>query len=50
MAGASAGTIVTALLAAGYTATELRKIVAGLDHERFKDEAWEDRMSLAGRS
>ena len=50
MAGASAGAIVAALIAAGYTATELRKIVGELDYDHFKDEDWEDRIPLAGRS
>jgi NTE family protein len=50
MAGASAGAIVAALIAAGYTAAELREIIAGLDYDRFKDEAWEDRVPLAGAS
>ena len=50
MAGASAGAIVAALIAAGYTATELRKIIGELDYDHFKDESWEDRIPLAGRS
>ena len=39
MAGASAGAIVAVLLAAGYTAAELQKIIGELDYDRFKDEA-----------
>ncbi len=50
MAGASAGAIVAALVAAGYTATELRRIIGELDYDHFKDESWEDRIPLAGRS
>jgi NTE family protein len=50
MAGASAGAIVAALIAAGYTSTELRKIIGELDYDHFKDESWEDRIPLAGRS
>ena len=50
MAGASAGAIVAALIAAGYNAAQLREIIAGLDYDRFKDEAWEDRVPLAGSS
>ena len=50
VAGASAGAIVAALIAAGYTAAELQEIVGGLDYDRFKDRAWEDRLPLAGRS
>jgi NTE family protein len=46
MAGASAGAIVAALIAAGYGADELKKIIAELDYNRFKDEALEDRFPL----
>ena len=46
MAGASAGAIVAALIAAGYTAAELQKIIGDLDYDSFKDEAWEDRLPL----
>ena len=50
VAGASAGAIVAVLLAAGYSAAELREIVGELDYDHFKDESWEDRIPLAGRS
>ena len=50
MAGASAGAIVAALIAAGYTAAELREIIGGLDYDLFKDEAWEDRVPLMDKS
>ncbi len=50
MAGASGGAIVAALVAADYTAAELRKIIGELDYDHFKDEAWEDRIPLVGRS
>ena len=46
MAGASAGAIVAALIAAGYASRELKEIIAGLDYDRFKDEAIEDRFPL----
>ena len=46
MAGASAGAIVAALISAGYTSGELRRIISGLDYDRFKDEALEDRFPL----
>lgn len=49
IAGASAGAIVAALHAAGYTAAELRGIISKLDYDRFKDRAWEDRVPLVGR-
>jgi NTE family protein len=44
MAGASAGAIVAALIAAGYDADALKEIIAGLDYDQFKDEALEDRF------
>jgi NTE family protein len=37
VAGTSAGAIVAALLAAGYDAAELRKIMGGVDYGRFAD-------------
>ena len=46
MAGASAGAIVAALIAAGYGADELKEIIANLDYDRFKDEAIEDRFPM----
>lgn len=48
MAGASAGAIVATLLAAGYTAAELKEIVGKLDYNSFKDRNWEDRIPVAG--
>ena len=48
VAGASAGAIVAALIAAGYTAEELREIIVGLDYSRFKDESWSDRIPFLG--
>jgi NTE family protein len=44
MAGASAGAIVAALIAAGYDADALKEIIAELDYDQFKDEAIEDRF------
>jgi NTE family protein len=49
VAGTSAGAITAALIAAGYTATELREIVFGLDYRQFQDKAWEDEIPLAGK-
>jgi len=46
MAGASAGAIVAALIAAGYRADELKEIVANLDYDQFKDQAIEDRLPM----
>jgi NTE family protein len=48
VAGASAGAIVAALHAAGYTAAELQEIIGELDYDRFKDRAWEDQIPFVG--
>lgn len=48
VAGASAGAIVTALHAAGYTAVELRDIIKDLDFSRFRDRSWVDRIPFVG--
>lgn len=50
VAGTSAGAITAALLAAGYTADELREIIIALDYRQFQDEAWEDRVPVIDRS
>jgi NTE family protein len=50
VAGTSAGAITAALIAAGYTADELREIVFAMNFLEFRDRAWEDRIPLAGRS
>src|SRR5215203_6000576 len=44
MAGASAGAIVAALVAAGYSAEELYDVMKEMPLKQFKDEAWEDRF------
>jgi NTE family protein len=44
MAGASAGAIVAALVAAGYSAEELYNVMKDLPLKKFKDKAWEDRF------
>src|SRR5215212_3240463 len=49
IAGTSAGAIVAALLAAGYTAAELRQIIMELDLNSFKDRAGEDWLPLFPR-
>lgn len=49
VAGSSAGAITAALLAAGYTADELREIVFALDLRRFRDKAWEDKVPFVDR-
>jgi len=48
MAGTSAGAIVAALYAAGYTAAELRDVIAGQDFARFLDTGWPGGIPLAG--
>ncbi|MHB8512935.1 MAG: patatin-like phospholipase family protein [Actinomycetota bacterium] len=47
-AGASAGAIVAALHAAGYSAKELYDILFQVSFESFKDKGWEDRIPLVG--
>lgn len=49
VAGTSAGAIAAVLIAAGYTAAELRSILSGLDFDDFMDEGWEDRIPLVRR-
>lgn len=50
VAGASAGAITAALVAAGYTADELRDIVFGLDFRQFQDRGFEDYVPLVRRT
>ena len=50
VAGTSAGSISAALLAAGYSAAELREIIMNLDYRQFQDKGWEDRVPLIERS
>jgi NTE family protein len=44
VAGTSAGAITAALIAARYSAAELKEIVLSLDFKQFEDKAWEDRL------
>jgi len=48
MAGTSAGAIVAALIAAGYTGVELKEIMKELDYNRFKDTSLVDRVPVLG--
>jgi len=48
VAGTSAGAIVAALLAAGYSAAEMKEIMEELDYSRFKDASLLDRVPLVG--
>lgn len=49
LAGTSAGAIVAALLAVGYTGREIGEILKQLDYNRFKDEGKLDRLGLPGK-
>lgn len=49
VAGASAGAITAALVAAGYTGAELRDEVLELQFGEFKDRGWEDRIPVIGK-
>ena len=46
--GTSAGAIVAALAAAGYSADQLRCILEELDYRQFTDLSWTDRVPLLG--
>jgi NTE family protein len=50
VAGTSAGAITAALVAAGYEADELDRILLEVPFAKFKDEAWEDKIPLAGHA
>jgi len=49
VAGTSAGAITAALIAAGYTAAELKDVIFGMDFLKFRDTAWEDKLPLVGK-
>ena len=48
VAGTSAGSIVSSLIAAGYTGVELKGILDSLDYEKFKDKDFLDKLPLFG--
>lgn len=48
LAGTSAGAIVAALLAAGYSAAELRQVMNELDYNKFKDASTLDKVPVVG--
>lgn len=48
VAGTSAGAIVAALVAAGYTAAEIKGVMDGLDFNRLRDRSMRDRVPLVG--
>ena len=41
--------ITAALIAAGYSASELKDIIFGLDFRQFEDKSWEDRIPGVGK-
>jgi len=49
VAGTSAGAITAALIAAGYTSSELDDILLKVPFESFKDQDWRDKIPLVGR-
>jgi NTE family protein len=48
VAGTSAGAITAALIAAGYTSSEVKEIIFALDFRRFEDKSWEDKVPFVG--
>ncbi|PJE64401.1 MAG: patatin [Candidatus Ryanbacteria bacterium CG10_big_fil_rev_8_21_14_0_10_43_42] len=48
VAGTSAGAIIAALIAAGYTASEMKEIMFALDYRKFKDKGLGDSIPLVG--
>lgn len=50
LAGTSAGAIVASLVAAGYTAEELEKVMRELDYREFADESFVDKLGIPGKS
>lgn len=48
VAGSSAGSLLAALLGAGYTAAELRDIFLDFDFASVQDTSWEDRIPIIG--
>jgi NTE family protein len=50
VAGTSAGAITAALIAARYSADELKKIILELDFRQFEDKGWEDKIPFVRRT
>lgn len=48
--GSSAGAAIAAMLAAGYTASELKEIIFDLDYRKLADLGFLDRFGIAGKS
>jgi NTE family protein len=49
VAGTSAGAIIAALIAAGYTAEEMKEILNNLDYNNFKDRSTIDKVPVVGQ-
>ncbi|MBM3315283.1 alpha/beta hydrolase, partial [candidate division WOR-3 bacterium] len=49
LAGTSAGAIVAGLLAVGYSAEELKRVMQALDYRKFKDEGFLDKLGVLGK-
>lgn len=49
VAGTSAGAIVSSLIAAGYKAPEIKRIIESLNFKEFMDEDWEDKIPIVGK-
>jgi NTE family protein len=50
LAGTSAGAITAALIAAGYTSSEVKDIVFNLNFRQFEDATWADRIPGVGKA
>jgi NTE family protein len=48
VAGTSAGAIIAALIAAGYRACEIKKLIFELDYTMFKDRQWLEQLPFIG--
>src|SRR5947208_9893201 len=49
VAGTSAGAITAALIAAGYSASEVKEIIFNLNFRQFEDPSWEDKLPVIGK-
>lgn len=49
LAGTSAGAIIAALIAAGYTGEEMKKIILNIDYNKFKDMEGIQKLPLGGK-
>jgi NTE family protein len=49
VAGTSAGAITAALIAAGYSASEVKEIIFNLNFRQFEDPSWEDKIPVIGK-